>query len=127
LVCAAGFYRANGNVPNRPPPNPAIAELAQGLGLEDARELVGMFLKGFEPTLAGLDSPDREEQRRAAHSLKSSARIVGLLELSHFMEEIEDRLGRASGAVAPGDLAAARKLFAAGSGAMRTFAGSAGS
>lgn len=122
MVCATGFSRANGNVPNLPPPNPAIAELAQGLGPEDARDLVGMFLSGFDPTITALRSADREEQRRAAHSLKSSARIVGLLELSHLMGEIEERLGRASGAVTTADLAKARELFTAGAVALKAFA-----
>jgi HPt (histidine-containing phosphotransfer) domain-containing protein len=109
-------------VPNLPPPNPAIAELAQGLGAEDARDLVGMFLTGFEPAIALLRSADREEQRRAAHSLKSSARIVGLLELSHLMGEIEERLGRASGAVMPADFEKARNLFSEQAAALKAFA-----
>jgi HPt (histidine-containing phosphotransfer) domain-containing protein len=110
-------------VPNPPPPNPAIAELAQGLGLEDARDLVGMFLRGFEVTIDALHSADREEQRRAAHSLKSSARIVGLMELSELMGEIERRLGRASGAVTPEDFTNARKLFTDGAAALKAFSG----
>ena len=110
-------------MPNPTPPNAAIAELAHGLGVEDAQDLVGMFLKGFDPTLVQLESADREEQRRAAHSLKSSARIVGLLELSHVMGQIEDRLGRASGTVTKADFTKIRKLFSEGSPALAKFAG----
>lgn len=94
-----------------PPPNDAIAELAQGLGDEDARELVRMFLSGFEPNLAALSSKDREDRRRAAHSLKSSARIVGLLALSRQMAELEDRLASDDGDVMPTDVSAARDKF----------------
>ena len=110
-------------MPNPTPPNSAIAELTEGLGLEDAQDLVGMFLKGFEAALAALQSSDHEEQRRAAHSLKSSARIVGLLELSHMMGQIEERLGRPTGGVTKADLAKARKLFEAKSPALTAFVG----
>lgn len=105
-----------------PPPNSAIAELVSGLGEEDARELVGMFLKGFEPTLAGLSAADREEQRRAAHSLKSSARIVGLIELSGLMSELEARLGKANGSIAPTDVSSAQKKFNEEAARLRAFA-----
>ena len=109
-----------------PPPNAAIAELANGLGDEDARELVGMFLNSFEPTLHALGGPDREEQRRAAHSLKSSARIVGMMELSGLMSELENRLAKPDGAVSPTDIDSARQKFARLAPALLAFAGAAG-
>lgn len=105
-----------------PPPNDAIAELAQGLGEEDARELVRMFLNGFESTMAALSSKDREDRRRAAHSLKSSARIVGLLTLSRQMAELEDRLAREDGDVTPADISGARDKFDQIAPTLRAFA-----
>jgi HPt (histidine-containing phosphotransfer) domain-containing protein len=111
-------------MPNPPPPNRAIAELVHGLGDEDARELVGMFLKGFDSMLAALAAEDREEQRRAAHSLKSSARIVGLMELAHQMSELETRLARPEGAVTTDDVSAARQNFEEDAATLRAFANS---
>lgn len=106
---------------NLPPPNSAIAELIHGLGHEDARDLVGMFLNGFDTTLRTLQGPDLEEQRRAAHSLKSSARIVGLMELAHLMSKLEERLSKTDGAVTAAEIAAARKEFETESPALRAF------
>jgi HPt (histidine-containing phosphotransfer) domain-containing protein len=109
-------------VPRPPPPNAAIADLANGLGMEDARELVRMFLDGFDATLAALSSSDREERKRAAHSLKSSARIVGLMTLSRQMAEVEDRLSKDRGDVTPTDIATARERFEASAATLRAFA-----
>jgi HPt (histidine-containing phosphotransfer) domain-containing protein len=92
-------------------PNDAIAELASGLGEDDARELVSMFLKSFDPTIAALSSDDHDEQRRAAHSLKSSSRIVGLLALSRQMAALEERLFQKGGSVTQADIDGARELF----------------
>lgn len=105
-----------------PPPNDAIAELAHGLGEEDARELVRMFLSGFELTLSALSSKNREDRRRAAHSLKSSSRIVGLLALSRQMAELEDRLSKEAGDVLPTDVSAAREKFDEIAPVLRAFA-----
>jgi HPt (histidine-containing phosphotransfer) domain-containing protein len=109
-------------MPLPPAPNEAIAELASGLGDEDARELVSMFLKSFDPTLALLASRDHEEQRRAAHSLKSSSRIVGLMALSRQMAELEERLAQPGGTVVPADFAAARAKFDAAEPAFTAYA-----
>src|SRR5688500_398432 len=105
-----------------PPPNDAIAELAHGLGDEDARELVRMFLSGFEQTLAALSASSREDRRRAAHSLKSSARIVGLIALSRQMAELEERLFKERGDVGPEDVSAARRKFEEAAPLLRAFA-----
>lgn len=105
-----------------PPPNEAIAELAHALGEEDARELVRMFLNGFEPTVAELSASEREDRRRAAHSLKSSARIVGLMALSRDMGALEDRLSTDEGDVTPQDILAARQHFDAAAPTLRAFA-----
>jgi HPt (histidine-containing phosphotransfer) domain-containing protein len=105
-----------------PPPNPAIEDLARGVGLEDARDLVRLFLDGFEETMAQLSAKKREERHRAAHSLKSSARLVGLLALSRQMTALEDRLSQTTGDVEPADLHAARAEFAAAEPVLRAFA-----
>jgi HPt (histidine-containing phosphotransfer) domain-containing protein len=88
-----------------PPPNSAIAELSSSLGEDSARELVDMFLGNFQTVLGELSSGDREQRRRAAHSLKSSAHIVGATVLSERMAELEARLTLPAGEVTDGDVA----------------------
>ena len=104
-----------------PPPNPSIAELANGLGIEDARELVRLFLDTFESMLEALSTQRREDRCRAAHSLKSSARIVGLMTLSRQMSELENRLSGPTGDVSPADISAAREKFEEIAPALRAF------
>ena len=98
-------------MPPVPPPNSAIAELAASLGEDSARELADMFLTSFAAVLHDLKSADHEERKRAAHSLKSSARIVGASALSGRMAELEARLTHTSGDVTPADLAATVEDF----------------
>ena len=104
-----------------PPPNAAVADLANGLGIEDARDLVRMFLDGFDASLSALSAAQREERRRAAHSLKSSARIVGLMALSRQMAELENRMATPSGDIHPADILAAREKFEAAAPTLRAF------
>ena len=87
-----------------PPPNNAIAELSSGLGEDSARELVEMYLTNFQTVLGELNTGDREQRRRAAHSLKSSSHIVGASSLSSRMAALEARLAQADGAVTPEDI-----------------------
>ena len=91
-------------MPSVPPPNEAIAELATALGEESARELADMFLTSFDAVLRELSAPGREERKRAAHSLKSSARIVGASALSGRMAELEARLTNTAGDITPEDI-----------------------
>lgn len=104
-----------------PPPNSAIAELSSSLGEESARELVDMFLGNFPTVLGELSAGDREQRRRAAHSLKSSAHIVGASVLSGRMAELEARLTLPAGEVTADDLAATIAEFDRIAGAMRAF------
>ena len=104
-------------------PNPAVAELAAVLGEGQAREVVRTFLKSFPSLLHELTLGDRERGRRAAHSLKSSARQMGALALSQRMADIEERLGRPDGVVAVTDLAHIARDFSAAAGPLRAFAG----
>jgi HPt (histidine-containing phosphotransfer) domain-containing protein len=77
-------------------PNERLAALAAVLGEADTRELVQLFLGSFPGLLADLGSADRSRAERAAHSLKSSARQMGLAELAERMADLEARL-RADG------------------------------
>lgn len=98
-------------MPRASAPNPAIAELISCLGEEDARELVRMFLKSFEVSLESLGASNHEEKRRIVHGVKSSSRIIGVLPLSRWMRELEERVA-AGGGLETADLARARELFA---------------
>jgi HPt (histidine-containing phosphotransfer) domain-containing protein len=89
-----------------PPPNSAMAELASALGDESARELAEMFLTSFEAVLRDLNAGDREQRRRAAHSLKSSSRIVGASALSSRMSDLEARLTNTTDDITPEDIVA---------------------
>ncbi|MDB6168147.1 MAG: hypothetical protein JWM88_1011 [Verrucomicrobia bacterium] len=87
-----------------PPPNSAIAELSEALGDDSARELVEMFLNNFKNVVTELNSGDREQRRRAAHSLKSSSHIVGASTLSSRMAALEAKLTEPTGEVSHEDL-----------------------
>jgi HPt (histidine-containing phosphotransfer) domain-containing protein len=89
-----------------PPPNTAIAELASALGDDSARELVDMYLSSFEAMLRDLKCSDFDQRKRAAHSLKSSSRIVGATALSNRMADLEARLTNSRGDITPDDLTA---------------------
>jgi HPt (histidine-containing phosphotransfer) domain-containing protein len=109
-------------MPHIPPPNSAIAELASALGEDSARELAEMFLTSFEAVLRDLNAGDREERKRAAHSLKSSARIVGATNLSARMAELESRLTNTTGDITPEDITATINEFERISVALRSYA-----
>jgi len=104
-----------------PPPNSAIAELASSLGEDSARELVDMFLISFAAVLNDLQSPDREERKRAAHSLKSSSRIVGATVLSDQMAVLEARLMNTDGDILPKDITATVAEFERIAAALRPY------
>ncbi len=105
-----------------PPPNAAIAELSSSLGEDSARELVEMFLGNFPTVLAELNSGDREQRRRAAHSLKSSSHIVGADRLSGRMAELEARLTLPSGSVSHEDVTGTIEEFERIAVALRAYA-----
>ncbi|MFI5358359.1 MAG: Hpt domain-containing protein [Opitutales bacterium] len=98
-------------MPQVPPPNSSVAELASALGEDSARELVEMFLNSFEAVLRDLNTGDHEQRKRAAHSLKSSARIVGAGVLSNRMAELEARLTHTAGDVTHEDITATIEEF----------------
>ena len=80
-----------------PPPTPELAELAELLGPADARELTRAFLRDTPKLIADLAdataTPSGPSVRQlAAHSLKSTSRLVGATALSILADQLEARL-----------------------------------
>ncbi len=75
-------------------PNAAVQLLVDELGLESTRELVEIYLTEFSRLRAQLASGDSQQQRFAAHSLKSSAHHMGAMELAAMMAGFEIQLER---------------------------------
>jgi HPt (histidine-containing phosphotransfer) domain-containing protein len=111
-------------MPNTPPPTEALTELAEVLGEDNVRALVRTFLKDFPASIQELSNAARKERHRAAHSMKSNARLMGAMDLSQRMAELEKRLESAQGAdVTAGDLAAINAEFERIAGPLRAFVG----
>ena len=109
---------------NTPPPTASLAELSDVLGEDNVRTLVRTFLKDFPGSLRELSNPDRKERHRAAHSMKSNSRLMGAMDLSQRMADLEKRLESPDGAdVSPADLAAIMAEFETAAGPLRTFVG----
>jgi len=75
-----------------PPPTPELAELADILGLGEARDLTCTFLADTPRLIADLDSPAIDRAKIAAHSLKSTSRLIGASILSGLAAALESRL-----------------------------------
>ncbi len=75
-----------------PPPTPELAALSDILGLDEARDLTRTFLADTPRLIADLDSPVADRAMIAAHSLKSTSRIVGANTLSALAATLEVRL-----------------------------------
>jgi len=75
-----------------PPPTPELAELSDILGLDETRDLTRTFLADTPRLIADLDSPVANRAMIAAHSLKSTSRIVGANALSSLAAALEARL-----------------------------------
>jgi HPt (histidine-containing phosphotransfer) domain-containing protein len=104
------------------PPNEALAELSDVLGVENVKTLVRTFLRDFPVSIEDLASGNRQNGHRFAHSMKSNARLMGAFALSHHMAELEERLSNDSGGlVTPGDIAAIKAEFEIIAGPLRTF------
>jgi HPt (histidine-containing phosphotransfer) domain-containing protein len=111
-------------MPNVPPPNEALAELASVLGEDNVRTLVRTFLRDFPGSFQELSSRDRANRHRVAHSMKSNARLMGAIALSDRMAELEKRLEGPSGAdIVPADLIAINAEFEHIAGPLRAFVG----
>lgn len=106
-----------------PPPTAEIADLAEGLGLDNARCLVRTFLRDFPGSLVELARGDRVTRHRQAHSLKSNTRLIGMHELSARMARLETRLAEEeNGDISPEELATIEAEFAAVAAVLREFA-----
>lgn len=105
-----------------PPPNSSLAELSEVLGAENVRTLVRTFLRDFPVSIRDLAAGDRKHQHRCAHSMKSNARLMGALDLSQRMAEIEERLtADDSTGCTPADIAAITADYAAIEGSLQDF------
>jgi HPt (histidine-containing phosphotransfer) domain-containing protein len=112
-------------MPPTPPPNDALSELAEVLGEDNVRTLVRTFLRDFPASIHELSNAARKERHRAAHSMKSNARLMGAMELSQRMAEMEKRLETSGGAdVTPADLTAINAEFDRIAAPLRAFVGS---
>lgn len=111
-------------MPPSPPPTEALAELASVLGEDNVRTLVRTFLRDFPVSLHDLGRGDRKQRHRLAHSMKSNSRLMGALDLSQRMAEIETRLTAETGPdVSPEDIAAISSDFEAVARPLRAFVG----
>lgn len=105
-----------------PPPNAALATLAATLGEDDTRELVRTYLREFPATLRALGGGDRAEAHRAAHSQKSTARLMGLPALAETFAALERDLARPGPPLSPARLAALAADFTLAVAPLRRFA-----
>ena len=106
------------------PPNASLAELAAVLGVDNVQSLVRTYLGEFPATFAQLSGGERRTRHRIAHSMKSSARVMGARALSDHMAALEARLARPDSAdVSPQDLAVITAHFEAIAPTLRAFAG----
>ena len=111
-----------------PPPTPELAELVSILGETDTRELARTFLCDTPHLLADLSAPPATTEEAspgqlAAHSLKSTARLVGALTLATQAAALEIHLATAGAAPTPRELTAIRAEFARVHTLMARFAG----
>lgn len=112
-------------MPSPPPPNEALAELAEVLGDDNVRTLVRTFLRDFPNSFNELKVGERKNRHRVAHSMKSNSRLMGALELSRLMAELEARLDADGPDVGPQDLTDISAEFETIAGPLRAFVGDA--
>lgn len=105
------------------PPNPAVAELIDVLGLDDAKDVIRTYLDEFANLFRTMGSSDREAQHRATHALKSSSRHMGLLTLSRRLEALESRLLLPEGKITTEDLMTITAEFERSAKPLRAFVG----
>ena len=114
-----------------PPPTPELAEISDIIGLDDTRELARTFLADAPRLIADLDNPAPADAspaspprcRLAAHSLKSTSRLVGAHPLSVLAATLELRLLAAGPMPSATEIEAIRAEFARFSPALVRFSG----
>ena len=107
---------------NQPPPNEALVELVEILGEEDTKDLVRSFLHDFSPSIRKITMGDRENQKRTVHSLKSTARHMGCLQLSRKMAMYETRLMDNGAEISTEDIISIVEEFEKAAGPLRAYA-----
>jgi HPt (histidine-containing phosphotransfer) domain-containing protein len=110
-------------MPSSPPPNEALAELAEVLGDDNVRTLVRTFLRDFPVSFSELKNGDRQNQHRVAHSMKSNSRLMGALELSQRMAKLEAHLENEGATVSAQELTEISAEFEAIAVPLRAFVG----
>lgn len=111
-------------MPATPPPNKALADLAHVLGDDNVRTLTRTFLRDFPQSIKELTGGERANRHRVAHSMKSSSRLMGILDLSQRMLELELRLASETGRdVTPEDIATIKAEFEQAAVALKKFVG----
>ena len=111
-------------MPTSTPPNQAIADLVAVLGEDNVRTLTRTFLRDFPISFHALESGDRADRHRRAHSMKSSAQLMGARELSTCLAGLEARLSDDPAMEIPApELAAISRMFEAIAQRLRPFAG----
>ncbi|HUR57535.1 MAG TPA: Hpt domain-containing protein [Opitutaceae bacterium] len=110
-------------MPSTPPPNEALAELAEVLGDDNVRTLVRTFLRDFPVSFSELKTGDRQNRHRIAHSMKSNSRLMGAMDLSRRMAGLEARLEHEGADISPQELAEISAEFETIAGPLRAFVG----
>lgn len=106
------------------PPNQAIADLAAVLGDDNVRTLARTFLRDFPLAFRELESGDRADRHRRAHSMKSSAQLMGAPELSRCLAGLEMRLSDDPDLdISAAELAAISRMFEDIASRLRAFVG----
>jgi HPt (histidine-containing phosphotransfer) domain-containing protein len=104
------------------PPNPALAELLSIIGEANTREIVRTFLNEAPLLVQNLNGTERADRHRAAHSLKSSARLLGAHTVADHAARLEERLSRPGGEISRADVSALAEELLSAAPALSAFA-----
>ncbi len=106
------------------PPNEALTELSDVLGVANVQTLVHTFLRDFPISIHDLETGTRTDRHRFAHSMKSNARLMGAHELSDRMAALEERLASETGSdLTPEDVTAIKAEYEIVAAPLRKFVG----
>jgi HPt (histidine-containing phosphotransfer) domain-containing protein len=106
-------------------PNERLGSLIAILGETETRELVRIYLASVPKLLKEIAGTDRENARRAAHSLKSSSQQMGAAEIAAQALELEKRLDANGPAITPLELSLFQARYKKIETALRPFGGAA--